>query len=118
MRGLINKQSELNKILTHKGENKVSVVLLCETWLRKETNNHINIPGYTFFCKIHQKKKGGGVGILIQDKLKGKHCKDLKIEADVLENIVVQLKGNKSTVILASCYRAPNTDQMIFLKEY
>ena len=118
MRELINKQSELNKILTHKGENKVDVALLCETWLQKETNNHINIPGYIFFRKIRQKKKGGGVGILLHNELKGKHCDDLKIETDVLENIVVQLKGNKSMVILASCYRAPNTDQVIFLKEY
>ena len=33
VRGLINKQSELNKTLTQKGENKVDVALLCETWL-------------------------------------------------------------------------------------
>ena len=72
VRGLINKQSELNKILTWKGENKVDVALLCKTWLQKETNSQIKFPNYTFFSKVCQKKKGGGVGLLLHDDLKGK----------------------------------------------
>ena len=37
VRGLINKQSDLTKIMENGSKNKVNVVLLCETWLRYDT---------------------------------------------------------------------------------
>ena len=44
MRGLINKQSDLNKLLHAGRTNKVDVALLCETWLRKDIAKLVNIP--------------------------------------------------------------------------
>ena len=38
VRGLINKQNDLYKILSNGSINKVDVVLLCKTCLRKDTN--------------------------------------------------------------------------------
>ena len=118
VRGLINKQSELNKILTHKGENKVDYALLCETWLRKETHNLINIPGFTYHRTYREGRRGGGVGILIRENVKSKGREDLEINSDSLENIIVEIKGDKTSILLASCYRAPNTDQSKFLSDY
>ena len=118
MRGLINKQSDLNKLL-HAGDiNKVDVALLCETWLRKETMKLVNIPGYTVFSKEQIGKKGGGVCILVKNGLKFRHRQDLEFDGSVLENIVVELKGDKEPLLLASCYRAPNSDQLEFIAAY
>ena len=56
--------------------------------------------------------------MLLHNDLKGKCLDDLELDTEVLETIVVQLKCNKCPIILASCYRVPNTDQVKFLKEY
>ena len=58
--GLINKQAELNKILTDGSINKVNVALLCETWLRSETKNLINLPTYSYIGKERKGKKRWG----------------------------------------------------------
>ena len=55
--GLINKQAELNKILTDGSINKVNVALLCETWLRSQTKILINLPTYSYIGKERKGKK-------------------------------------------------------------
>ena len=56
--GLINKQDSLSRLLTMLGgRNKVNVVSLNETWLRKETENKIHIPGYNYVGLCHSGKK-------------------------------------------------------------
>ena len=70
MQGLINKQSDLNKLLHAGSTNKVDVALLCETWLRAETVKFIDIPHYTLLSKEKKGKKGGGVCILTRDEMK------------------------------------------------
>ena len=60
VRGLVNKQDDLNKILL---DNDVDMALLCETWLN-EYNTHrsrINVTGYDFIYRNQVSRKGGGV---------------------------------------------------------
>ena len=101
----------MNKILHAGSTNKVDVALLCETWLRKDTVKFVDIPHYTLISKERKGKKGGGVCILMRDDLKIRHRTDLEIDSNVLENVVAELKGDKDPIILASCYRAPNSCQ-------
>ena len=68
--GLINKQSDLNKLLHAGSMNKVDVALICETWLRQDTVKLVDIPHYTLVSKERKGKKGGGVCILTRDGLK------------------------------------------------
>ena len=111
IRSLINKQAELNKILMDGSINKVNVALLCETWLRSETKDLINISTYSYIGKERRGKKGGGVGILIDKDLKFRTRSDLEIKSDTLEHVVVELKCDKDVLLIESCYRALNTDQ-------
>ena len=60
IRGLINKQSDLSKLLQREENNKVDVALLCETWIRPKNLNRINIPGYKYESKERKGEKGGG----------------------------------------------------------
>ena len=47
--GLISKQSELSKLLYDiLGEHKIDVVILCETWLTKESEKRLHFPGYSY----------------------------------------------------------------------
>ena len=66
VRGILNKQDSLSRLLTTLGgRNKVNVVSLNETWLRKETEQKVNIPCYDYVGKYITGRKGGGVGFLI-----------------------------------------------------
>ena len=116
--GLINKQADLNKILMDGSINKVNVALLCETWLRTETTCLINIPSYSYVGKERKGKKGGGMGILIDNDLKHRKRPDLEIESEILEHVVIELKCDKDVILIASCYHAPNSDQKQFLNAY
>ena len=52
VRGLINKQSDLTKILKYGSMNNVNVALLFETWLQQETKNLVNLPDYNIVSKV------------------------------------------------------------------
>ena len=118
VRGLINKQSDLTNILEYGSKNKVNLALVCETWLRHDTKKLVNLHNYSIVSKERVGKKGGGVSILIHNDLKYQHRPDLEFESDCLEHVIVELKSDKKPMLLVSCFCAPNTNQLQFLKEY
>ena len=71
IRGLTGKQESITRLVKRMNRaRKIDVILLVETWLKKSTVKLINIPGYTYTGSYREgKKKGGGVGILIQNSL-------------------------------------------------
>ena len=109
IRGLINKQDSLNRLLTTLGgRNKVNVVSLNETWLRKDTESKINIPGYNYSGLCHIGKKGGGVGFLRSEELKFRECTIELQETTTLEIYCIELKTKSNPVLIISLYRPPN----------
>ena len=54
----------------------------------------------------------------MHNSLKYRVKTDLKIDSMNLENIVIELKSNRKTILLTSCYQAPNSDQKTFLTDY
>ena len=119
VRGLINKQEGLARLISKGERNKVNLVLLCETWLRKDTVNKVKIPGYNIVSKIRQGKRGGGVSILIDDQLQYRERPDLtNTVSQNFESLSIELKTNSSSLLLVSGYRAPNSSETEFIKEY
>ena len=98
--------------------NKVDIVLLCETWLRADSRKFVNLPSHHYISKERVGKKGGGIGILINTTLKYKPRPDLEVKSNSLEHIITEIKGDKDKILITSCYRAPNTDQLEFLNSY
>ena len=45
-------------------------MLLSETWLKDGEERFINIKNYKYEGVVRKHKKGGGVGILIKNKIK------------------------------------------------
>ena len=65
-RGLNGKKQCIVDILD---EVKPEIMLFAETQLK--SNVGVKFTGYTFFGKSRDEKSGGGVGILVQNELKG-----------------------------------------------
>ena len=93
IRGLVSKQSDISRLITDctNSHKKVNVVMLCETWVTKETKNLINIPGYDFVGLEHENKKGGGVGILVARELKYKIRNEYSKMIKNMECFVIEL---------------------------
>ena len=63
---ILNKQDKLKTLLNDiKNDSRVDVAMLVETWLNKNNDKRVKIPGYQFFGFHRKQKGGGGVGILI-----------------------------------------------------
>ena len=80
---------------------------------------HINIPGYTYTGSYRDgRKKGGGVGILIQNSIQWRERKDLTHHIPNFENKTIEIKTHTNSIILSSLYRPPNSPGREFLKNY
>ena len=66
---------------------KLSFIGTCETWLNDGEENECMIPDYTFVGKHRNSKRGGGVGIYVNNNLKYIKRSDLDI---FTENTAVQ----------------------------
>ena len=99
IRSLISKQDSLSefKILP-------DIVLLCETWLKGDTENKINIPNYKCYHKHRIDSLGGGVSILVNQKLRLRERPDLIVPTTLFEYNVVELKTNNNNILLVSGY--------------
>ena len=118
IRGLISHQSEL-KLLLHKLNKKNSsadIILLCETFLNKQTENLVHIPGYTLIANNRQSNKGGRTAILIKQGLIYNRRKDLDIfiEKEVESIFIDLLSRSKKYITIGSMYRPPNTKDDVF----
>ena len=120
IRGLLNKQENLKNLLDRiKKQKNLDVVLIVETWLKKSTTKKIDIPGYKFIGSHREgKKRGGGVGILIANKLQWRIRKDLTLHIQNFENLTIEVKTDKEILLFSTIYRPPNTPEREFLKNY
>ena len=119
----------LNNINTEK--NMIDIIVIVETHINDRINAGYSseelksiLPGYTFYHKGRQVKKGGGVGILIRKGLtneaeiiEGKKT-GIKFVEETFENIVVKIpkmvgskvNGIKKDLVVCAVYRQPNND--------
>ena len=116
--GLISKQASLLRLLTTCiKDQKIDVVLLCETWLNTDTKPLVNIPGYTFIGTERENKKGRGVGILLSSESHFKIRHDLNTMEDTLESFFVEMFTKGRNVICGSAYHPPNTNTKTFMNK-
>ena len=110
IRGILGKQSQLTNCLRQTSKHsKAQIILLQETWLKKGTESRVKIPGYTFVGSHRKYKKGGGVGILVPNRLQYRERKDLTLDIPGFENITPEIKTHNKSVIVSSLYRPPPT---------
>ena len=118
VRGLINKQSLIDRLLNDSLRKcRVHVVILSETWLNDMNESLINIPNYTYCGRIREHKKGGGVGFLVLNTLIYREFETAGNFA-TFEHFGIELKCRNKNIKVISMYRPPNTSPKSFVKEY
>ena len=118
IRGLKNKQAALSRLINNcLGTNKVDLILLCEIWLNDIDLKLINIPRYSFVVLPHKNRKGGGVGILINDQLQYSTRPDLTFQNANIESCFVEITNMPRKTIVGSIYQPPNTNEQEFINE-
>ena len=114
IRSLLAHQQELKHLLAKLLEHncRIDVVLLCETFLLKNTLNMVNIPGYIHIGNYRTDRKGGGVSILLKNGIPYKRREDLDIfiEGKTESVFVETISKCGKPIIIGSIYRPPNTD--------
>ena len=92
-------------------------MLLCETFLNKNTANRIRIPGYTLVSNYRQDHKGGSTSVLIKDGIPFRWRQDLDVFIEKhTESTFVEISIKKGTpVVIGSLYRTPNTPAQEFI---
>ena len=87
----------------------LDVITLSETWLNdnKHVLDHVRIPGYTIHYRNRNDRRGGGVGIYINENIKSKLRNDLINFEPNLEHQWFELQGkNKhSHVLIGNFYQ-------------
>ena len=112
VRSILSKQSDFGKLLSH---NKIDVCTINETWLKKDNKHLLKLCDYTCVTQGHKIGKGGEVGIAISKDLKFRKREDLENCLEMLEVCIIELLGRKRKVLIASVYRAPNSNDKEFL---
>ena len=117
IRGISSKIGDLNHLINHiQTKGQPDIILLCETWLNKNSPS-ITVPGYTMINRDRECKKGGGVAILISNLLSSRARHDLTL-GDECESIFAEVKLGQKQAVVCSAYRPPNTDCKKFIKSF
>ena len=111
VRSILSKQSDFVKLLSN---NKVDICTINETWLKKDNKHLLKLHDYICVTQEHKTGKGGGVGIAISKNLKFHRREDLENCLEMLEVCIIELLGRKRKVLIASVYRAPNSNDKEF----
>ena len=123
---LLSKLSNLKLMLQNISNtaNVPNIIAVCETHLNDSQNHGYTqdelknlIPGYKFFYKNRVNKKGGGVGIFLENKLANTArvaSEDLFLE-ETFESLTIQLpsislENQTRDLILLSLYRPPGNE--------
>ena len=107
IRSLINKRDEL-KLLIEK--SRPDVILLTETWLSSDIDDReIGLPDYAIYRQDRSNSIGGGVAILVQNRLRAFLRLDIKEATGFSEMVWCQVTTRLDKSILVGCvYRSPS----------
>lgn len=108
---VLNKLSCLRNIVYG---NDIDVIALTETWLSDQVGNHEILPvGYNIFRRDRSGKRGG-VLLAIKDSIP---TESSEFSSYSLEIVSIVIKSSFKNVMLAVCYRPPNSSSPEFLPE-
>ena len=83
-----------------------TVIGVSETWFTGSEST-FQLPNYTFHNNYRSNKRGGGVGVYVQNKVKIKRRFDLEIFNDFVEMLSIELFCDPKNIILCVIYRPP-----------
>ena len=106
VRGLASKLGDVSRLLTScTNTGELDIACLSETWLSACSPN-VDIPGYNLVRDDRKNRKGGGVSIYINNRLKFNVLEELTIEE--AECCGVEILIGTQRIAVMSLYRPPN----------
>ena len=120
-RSLMANHTNLKNMLTILGDSNINFgAIICnETHLNNIKESQIQLHGYNYIGNNRQTKKGGGVGIYVQDKFDCKERKDLEIFLEGrFESCVVETHHGGKPLLIVSIYKPPSSNTVEFLNLY
>ena len=96
------------------------ILLLCETFLTANNATKYHFDNYDLVSKYREKKKQGGVSILIRSNIRYIERPDISIfEEGKFESVFVEIsRGKKCAVVIGEVYRIPGTNENEFIETY
>ena len=90
---IVNQSSVRNLLDTMKSKNsEVDILILCETFLRKNTIQMVNLPGYTLGSNHRTNSKGGGTTLLIRNSITYKQRPNLDVfDEKITESVFIEV---------------------------
>ena len=119
IRGMGSKRCQLLDLIdTSVQKKQPDILLLSETWLTPFSPKLV-VPGYELYHQDRSAKKGGGVAILVSNRLRCCIRPDLSSKLVEWECITIDvaLKNGGHCIISSMCH-PPNSDIPIFLASY
>ena len=121
IRSILSKQMELNQLLRdlENKRTKIGVLMLCETFLSKNTLKLLNIPGYQVFADSRMLHKGGSTAILVRNGITCKRLPNfLKFKEKELESTFIEIIAkNGQAIVIGSLFRPPNCSNKNFIDD-
>jgi hypothetical protein len=115
-RSVVNKTIEISEIAE---SYKLDVFALTESWLFESDSavlNAISPPHMECFCDSRQNRKGGGVVLLVNKKLKPKRI-NLIYRCDGCEMLACRINAASLVITILVVYRPPNVCSNLFLEQ-
>ena len=84
------------------------ILILQETRANVEHLLNLSFPDYNYIIKNPINNRCGGIALLINKNIKFIHKKDLEIELNNVENIIIELQLNKIKYTVSGIYKHPN----------
>ena len=91
----------------------IHIIGLCETHLTSESHSSAVIENYQTVHKFRSQRSGGGVSLLVHDKIKIMHIFDTPYN-ESFESVCAEIGYKGCSIFIGEIYRPPNTNNVIF----
>lgn len=92
-----------------------SIIVLSETWLDGEGDwLGTEFRGYDAFHSIRENRKGGGVSILVDNKLNASSLSEFSVVNDIYESCAIGFRLENKNYSIIGVYRPPSSSIAVF----
>ena len=110
----VNKNFDEFQLLLASLKTCFHVIVLSETWL-DDPAHWVPLPGYNAYHSVRSLKKGGGVTILVDEKLKSMMLPQFSLVCNDAEICSVRLFTDSKTYNIIGVYRPPDRSVACFI---
>ena len=91
-------------------------IILTETWLKDDSKDLANIPGYMGIHTIRLNRRSGGVSVFVRDGLNAVIHNDLCLSDQTIESCCAKVTRGSESVVLLGIYR-PHSDSIVNISD-